>query len=318
MPLVTVHNRLDSQLALPSPFSTTLSRRGSVTIQATTSQLEASELSGMVRAGLISVTTADDPSIVDTLESATRQMAEAAGGVSATINVQFADDDAQQLPLELATESVGLLTASVAYLDADENQLVRRQNHHVTRAANGDYTIVNTGTDYTSGNPDTATFALTVDNVATPQKLFFLAKGAGADYVPATGSITLIAGNLIADGETVEIGDGIRTVTFEFDKDASVVETADLRAVVIDDADTAGEVRTAFAAAFAAVMGEFGVTSSLGAGATLNFTSSTGTLTIVDSSAALTASTTPEAAAVPLAGQWVARVTTLAVPSTSN
>jgi hypothetical protein len=63
----------------------------------------------------------------------------------------------------------------------------------------------------------------------------------------ATGSITTVAGGSLVDGtDTFVIDDGINAaVTFEFDSDSSVVETATLRAVPFTGGDTADQVRDA-------------------------------------------------------------------------
>lgn len=61
-----------------------------------------------------------------------------------------------------------------------------------------------------------------------------------------TGSITTVAGSLLVDGETVVLDDGRNApVTFEFDSDASVVETDTLRAVAFTGGDTADQIRDA-------------------------------------------------------------------------
>jgi len=60
----------------------------------------------------------------------------------------------------------------------------------------------------------------------------------------AVGSITVVAGANLVDGETFVLNDGTNpAVTFEFDDDASVVPSATLRAVTFTGAETATQIR---------------------------------------------------------------------------
>jgi hypothetical protein len=60
----------------------------------------------------------------------------------------------------------------------------------------------------------------------------------------STGTITTVAGSLLVDGETFVLNDGVNpAVTFEFDSNASVVQSNTLRAVAFTGGDTANTVR---------------------------------------------------------------------------
>jgi hypothetical protein len=60
----------------------------------------------------------------------------------------------------------------------------------------------------------------------------------------STGSLTTIATASLVDGETFVLDDGVNAaVTFEFDTNASVVESATLRAVTLAGGETADQVR---------------------------------------------------------------------------
>jgi len=92
---------------------------------------------------------------------------------------------------------------------------------------------INDGAD--SGN-DEATYAEIIDP-ATSQALEVDGR--------AVGSITNPAGASIVDGETFVIDDGVNPpVTFEFDDDATVVESAVLRAVAFTGGETVAALRT--------------------------------------------------------------------------
>lgn len=61
---------------------------------------------------------------------------------------------------------------------------------------------------------------------------------------PARGSITCIAGANHVDGENFVLDDGVNAaVTFEFDSDASVVESTTLRAITFTGAETSQQMR---------------------------------------------------------------------------
>ena len=71
-----------------------------------------------------------------------------------------------------------------------------------------------------------------------------------AGGVAATGSLTALAGAAVVDGNTFTISDGVNpVVTFEFDSNASVVETNTLRQVVFNAGDTSSQVRDSIAVA---------------------------------------------------------------------
>jgi hypothetical protein len=68
--------------------------------------------------------------------------------------------------------------------------------------------------------------------------------------VGAIGILICPAGSAIADGNTFILNDGTNpAVTFEFDSDASVVETSTLRAVTFSGASTADQIRDAIVTA---------------------------------------------------------------------
>jgi hypothetical protein len=83
---------------------------------------------------------------------------------------------------------------------------------------------------------------------------------------PATGSITAVAGSLLIDTETFVINDGVNAaVTFEFDSNASVVETATLRRVAFTAGDSAATVAATIATAINAATLLVNVSSTVGA-----------------------------------------------------
>lgn len=68
----------------------------------------------------------------------------------------------------------------------------------------------------------------------------------------ARGSIAAVAGSALVDGEDFDLDDGTNpAVTFEFDDNASVVETPTLRAVAFTGADSLDTVSAAILAAIA-------------------------------------------------------------------
>lgn len=72
----------------------------------------------------------------------------------------------------------------------------------------------------------------------------------GFASTPASGSLQAVAGSALIDGENFVLEDGINAaVTFEFDSDGSVVETAVLRSVDFTGGDDAGTVRDAMVTA---------------------------------------------------------------------
>jgi hypothetical protein len=86
----------------------------------------------------------------------------------------------------------------------------------------------------------------------------------------AFGTVTTVAGASLVDGETVVLNDGTNpAVTFEFDDDASVVETPTLRAVAFSATSTADAVRDALTAAINAVP-TLTITASMGGAATVH------------------------------------------------
>lgn len=93
--------------------------------------------------------------------------------------------------------------------------------------------------------------------------------------VAATGSITTVAGANLVDGETFVLNDGVNpAVTFEFDSNASVVQTATLRAVNFTGGDSANTVRDTIIAAIAAAP-TLDITASNGGAALVNLVNDT-------------------------------------------
>lgn len=97
--------------------------------------------------------------------------------------------------------------------------------------------------------------------------------------VAATGSITTVAGANLVDGEQFVLDDGVNAaVTFEFDSNASVVETATLRAVVFTGAETADQIRDLIITAIGNAP-TLSITASNGGAATVSLANDrTGTL----------------------------------------
>jgi hypothetical protein len=92
----------------------------------------------------------------------------------------------------------------------------------------------------------------------------------------ARGTITTIAGSLIVDGENFVLSDGVNpAVTFEFDSNASVVNTATLRALVFTGGDSADTIRDTIIAAVNAAP-TLNVTASSGGSALVNLINDTG------------------------------------------
>jgi len=92
----------------------------------------------------------------------------------------------------------------------------------------------------------------------------------------ARGTITTIAGSLIVDGENFVLSDGVNpAVTFEFDSNASVVNTATLRALVFTGGDSADTIRDTIIAAVNAAP-TLNVTAYSGGSALVNLINDTG------------------------------------------
>ena len=109
--------------------------------------------------------------------------------------------------------------------------------------------------------------------------------------VAATGTLTTNAGGSVVDGDTFTIDDGVNTpVVFEFDSNASVVESATLRQVVFAGGDSADVIRDTIITAITGATA-LDVSAANGGAATVSLTNTrTGTLgniAIVQSAASL-------------------------------
>ena len=101
-----------------------------------------------------------------------------------------------------------------------------------------------------------------------------MSAASGTDVV-ATGSITTVAGSALVDGETFVLNDGVNpAVTFEFDSNASVVQSATLRAVNFTGGDSSGTVRDTIIAAVAGAP-TLDITASIGGAALVNLVNDT-------------------------------------------
>lgn len=91
----------------------------------------------------------------------------------------------------------------------------------------------------------------------------------------STGRITAVAGASLVDAETFVLNDGVNAaVTFEFDDNASVVQTATLRAVVFAGGDTAATVAATIIAAINAAPA-LNINASSGGGAIVELLNTT-------------------------------------------
>lgn len=86
----------------------------------------------------------------------------------------------------------------------------------------------------------------------------------------STGTITTVAGSLLVDGETFVLNDGVNpAVTFEFDSNASVVQTSTLRSVAFTGGDTATTVRNTIISAITSAPA-LNITATIGGAALVN------------------------------------------------
>jgi hypothetical protein len=94
---------------------------------------------------------------------------------------------------------------------------------------------------YDAGNHD-STYVDIIDTTNTNSSMLVSGK--------ATGTLSIIKGSQFIDGETFVLNDGVNpAVTFEFDSNSSVVQTATLRAVTFTGGDSANTIRTSIIAA---------------------------------------------------------------------
>jgi len=109
--------------------------------------------------------------------------------------------------------------------------------------------------------------------------------------VAATGTLTTKVGASTVDADTFTLDDGVNTpVVFEFDSNASVVETATLRAVAFTGGDSADTIRDAIIAAITNAPA-LGITATSGGPATVDLVNdavgAAGNVAIVQSAASL-------------------------------
>lgn len=118
---------------------------------------------------------------------------------------------------------------------------VRPGDRVVVTSSRGNQTVVRTV--MTVGEPN-------ADGFATDATKLRVTSALPTVDTKATGRIVTPAGSLINDGEQFVLNDGSNpAVTFEFDDDASVTQTATLRRIVFTGAETATQMRVLIKAA---------------------------------------------------------------------
>jgi len=153
-------------------------------------------------------------------------------------------------------------------------------NAQADTPSDGDVTL--TGTGFASLNPNTSTVIITGDGEVTLTQAEIIDAGGSitateivipaslfTDTVAATGSITVIAGSDLVDGETFTLDDGVNNpVVFEFNSSGGV--TGSNVAVTFTGGSTATQVRDAIISAINGVASGLAITASPGGSAVVS------------------------------------------------